>query len=272
MEDRSVLITGAGSGIGRQLVLDGSRRGWKIAGIDQNQHALIGVEKELRGTQRQFAWAEADVTQASTLTAQVGKLEEQLGPIDLLIACAGVAGETPAVGMDPKAINRIIEVNLIGVSNTIAAVLPGMLQRRRGHLAAISSLASYRGLPAQMGYCASKAGLNTLMQSLWLDVKHHGLFVTTICPGHTRTPQAVGSYKDEYLMPVEKAATEILKAIDKRKRFHAFPRYCQAELVLLKLLPTWLQEWLLVRRLEKVKEEQALTIKPAAVCDRANSA
>jgi short-subunit dehydrogenase len=263
MDERIVLITGAGSGIGKQLVLEGARRGWKIGGIDQSRKGLQELETELRRGRAQFAWAEADVTQAGSLTEQIGTLEERLGPVDLLIASAGVAGETPAVGMNPKAIARMIEVNLIGVSNSISAVLPGMLNRRRGHLVAISSLASYRGLPAQMGYCASKAGLNALMQSLWLDVKQHGLFVTIICPGHTRTPQAVGSYKDEYLMPVEKAAAEILKAIDKRKRFHAFPRYGQAELVVLKLLPTWLQEWLLKRRMEKVKQAPAVTIKPA---------
>src|SRR2546421_647295 len=110
MDERIVLITGAGSGIGRQLVLEGARRGWKLAGIDQNQQALQQLEHELRLGQSPFAWAEADVTQADSLTERIGTLEERVGPIDLLIACAGVAGETPAVGMNPKAIARIIEV------------------------------------------------------------------------------------------------------------------------------------------------------------------
>ena len=138
-----------------------------------------------------------------SLNGAVEKIGGRLGPIDLLVACAGVAGETPAVGMNPAAISRIIAVNLVGVSNTIAAVLPGMLARRRGHVAAISSLASFRGLPGQMGYCASKAGLNALMQSLGLDVRRSGIHVTTVCPGHTRTPQATCMYKDEHLWPVE---------------------------------------------------------------------
>lgn len=253
MEPQIALVTGAGSGMGRQLVIDLSRRGWKVAGIDRNPEGMEELEQELAIEHRDFTWAVADVTEPESLFKEVSKLETRLGAIDLAIASAGVWSETHAIGMNPAAIARIIGINLIGVSNTIAAVLPGMLTRRRGHVAAISSLAAYRGLPGQMGYCASKAGLNALMQSLWLDVKAHGLFVTTVCLGHTRTPQAIGKYKDAYLMPVETAAVEILKAIDQRKRFHAFPRNVAAQLRLMRLLPNWLQEWLLVKRMDKVK-------------------
>src|SRR5262245_29104737 len=247
------LVTGAGSGMGRQLVIDLCRRGWKVAGIDQNRQGLEELEQDLACEGQHFSWAEADVTQARPLAEAVARLEACPGPTDLLIASAGVWAETHAVGMDPESIARIIGINLVGVSNTIAAVLPGMLARQQGHVVAISSLASYRGLPGQMGYCASKAGLNALMQSLWLDVKNHGVLVTTICPGHTRTPQAVGIHKDAYLMPVEKAAGAILAAIDRRKRFHSFPRTVAAQLRLMRLLPAWLQEWLLVWRMDRSK-------------------
>ena len=102
-----------------------------------------------------------------------------------------------------------------------------------------------------MGYSASKAGMNALMESLWLDVKDHGIFVTTVCPGQVRTPQAIGMYKDETMMPVEQAAREILKAIDKRKRFHAFPRSVALQLRLLRWLPAWLQDRLLVKSMKR---------------------
>jgi short-subunit dehydrogenase len=241
------LVTGAGSGIGRQLVVDLAARGWKVAGIARRQQPLEELERELQTRSCSFAWATADVADAAALADQVRSLEARQGPIDLLIASAGVAGDTHAVGMDPGAIAQIIQINLIGAANTIAAVLPGMLERKRGHVVAISSLASYRGLPAQMGYSASKAGLNALMESLWLDVKDHGLHVTTICPGYIDTPQAVDMYRASCLLPVEQASREILRAIEKRKRFHAFPRSTAAQLRLLRLLPSWLQDWLLLR-------------------------
>jgi NAD(P)-dependent dehydrogenase (short-subunit alcohol dehydrogenase family) len=248
------LVTGAGSGIGRQVALTLLRRGWKVAGVDRNQEGLEELGRLPAGERRGLVWAVADVTESSNLREEIGKLVRSLGPIDLVVACAGVAGETPAVGMQPEAIARIISINLIGVSNTIAAVLPGMLARRHGHIVAVSSLAGERGLPGQMGYCASKAGLNALMQSLWLDVKDHGIRVTTVSPGHTRTPQATCMYKDAYLMPVERTTAEILKAIDHGKRFHAFPWLLVRQMRLMRLLPMRLQEWLVARRLQRLKK------------------
>jgi NAD(P)-dependent dehydrogenase (short-subunit alcohol dehydrogenase family) len=248
------LVTGAGSGIGRQLAIELARRGRKVAGLDRNQDGLKASEQELARQGCCFAWRAADVTDVDDLRNAVATLGDVLGPIDLLIAGAGVAGWTPAGGMDPAAIARIIAVNLIGVSNTIAAVLPGMLARGRGHVVAVSSLASFRGLPGQMGYCASKAGLNALMQSLGLDVRRFGIDVTTVCPGHTRTPQATCMFKDEYLWPVEATAREILRAIERRKRFHAFPWAVVRQLRCLRVLPERLQGWLLDRALGKMKK------------------
>jgi NAD(P)-dependent dehydrogenase (short-subunit alcohol dehydrogenase family) len=251
---RVALVTGAGSGIGRQLAIDLAARGWALAGLDLNPEGLQELESRLAHEQRRLAWEVADVTDMGALRSAVGKMEDRLGAVDLLIACAGVAGETPAVGIDAAAVARIITTNLIGASNTVAAVLPGMLARRKGHIVAVSSLASFRGLPGQMGYCASKAGLNVLMQSLGLDVRRFGIQVTTVCPGHTRTPQATHMYREECLRPVETAAREILRAIDRRKLFHAFPWHNVRQLRLMRVLPERLQGWLLERALARMRK------------------
>lgn len=250
---RVVLITGAASGIGRQLIIQLARRGWKTVGLDENLDGLEKLQEKLGA--ETFSCRATDVTDSASLEIEVAKLVNELGHVDLLIAAAGIATPTPALAMEPETIARIINVNLLGISNIIAAVLPGMLARRSGHIVAISSLASYRGLPEMMGYCASKAGLNALMESLWLDVKAHGLSVTTVCPGHTRTLQTEGVYEDRFLMSVEQTAAEILKAIDRRKRFHAFPWQEAMQLRLMRLLPGWLQDWLLVRRMNEVKKK-----------------
>ncbi len=247
-----VLVTGAASGIGRELTLQLARRGWQTAAIDRDRAGLKELENQLRRERLGVAWQVADVTDAAFMKWAVARLSDRLGPIDLLIASAGIVAATPATAADPEAIARIIGVNLIGVSNTIAAVLSGMLARQSGHIVAISSLASFRGLPAMMGYSASKAGLNALMQSLWLDVKRKGISVTTVCPGYTRTPQSEGCFRDQCLMPVGRAAGEILWAIARRKRFHAFPRLMVLQLRLMALLPAWLQDWLLIRHQARV--------------------
>ena len=158
--DQVVLISGAGSGIGRQFAAGARRRGARVAAFDRAAAALAALEDEFKG--RPYAGAVADVTDAGAVAAAVRDLEARLGPTDLLIASAGLGKETSALDFRAEDFAELIRVNLIGVSNTVAAVLPGMRERRRGHLAALSSLASWRGLPRMAGYCASKAGVNAL--------------------------------------------------------------------------------------------------------------
>jgi NAD(P)-dependent dehydrogenase (short-subunit alcohol dehydrogenase family) len=94
-----VLVTGAGSGIGRQVALSLARRGRTVAGLDCLAEGLDGLEHELAREQRAFAWGVADVTEADGLRRAVEALAARLGPVELLIASAGVAGATPAEGM-----------------------------------------------------------------------------------------------------------------------------------------------------------------------------
>src|SRR5262249_51890473 len=142
----------------------------------------------LQGRGSKVACAVADVTDPAALQQAVSALAARLGPVDLLIASAGLGYETAALTPAPEAFNAIIQVNLIGVANSIAAVLPTRVSLRRGHIVALSSLASYRGLPSMSAYCASKAGVNALVESLRVEVRRHGIFTTLVCPGWIRTP------------------------------------------------------------------------------------
>src|SRR5262249_35009195 len=155
-----IVITGAGSGVGRGMAKQLAAAGAVIAAIDQNADALQTLEKELDG--QRIADAVADVTNAEALFAAVRDLEAKLGPADRLIANAGIGHATAAREFSARDFAAIVNVNLLGVANSVAAVLPGMIERRRGHLVAISSLASFRGLPVMSAYCASKAGVSSL--------------------------------------------------------------------------------------------------------------
>src|SRR6185295_15853262 len=112
---------------------------------------------ELQTQGRRIATIVADVTRDDLPTA-IADLERQLGPTDTLIANAGIGIETSARRLVAADFERVISVNLIGVANSVAAVLPGMLARERGHLVAMSSLASLCGIPKMLAYCASKSG------------------------------------------------------------------------------------------------------------------
>lgn len=246
-----VVITGAASGIGRQFAITLASEGAKIAGIDLQSDGLASLQEQLG---EKCAVATADVTDRPAMASAVEQLEQALGPTDILIASAGIGRETPALSFDAVDFNAQIRVNLEGVVNSIGAVLPGMKQRRAGHLVVLSSLASYRGLPLMGGYSASKAGVNALMDALRVELKMLGIACTTICPGWVRTPLTANvQFPTLKLMEVEYAVARMVRAIRARRAFLAFPFRDALQVRLLKYLPRPISDWMTARFLASLK-------------------
>jgi short-subunit dehydrogenase len=123
-----------------------------------------------------------------------------------------------------------------------------MRRRRSGHLVALSSLASYCGLPRMAGYCASKAGVNALLDALRVELKPLGIAVTTICPGWVRTPlTAPIGLPASHMMEVDEAVRRMVRAIAARRPFLAFPAGNVWRVRLLRYLPRPLRDWLAYR-------------------------
>jgi NAD(P)-dependent dehydrogenase (short-subunit alcohol dehydrogenase family) len=246
--DRVVLITGAASGIGRRLAEVLGAEGARVAALDLQADGLAALEADLKARGGRCAVAVADVTDADAVRDAVAQLEGQVGPIDLLIASAGIGRETSAIDFPIDLVARTIQINLIGVANSIAAVLPGMRERRRGHLAVLSSLASYRGLPRMAAYCASKAGVNALMDALRVELRPLGIACTTICPGWIRTPMTEGvGLPNVPMLTVDDAVRRIVAALRSRRAFVAFPAGDAWQARLLRYLPRPVADWLTYR-------------------------
>jgi NAD(P)-dependent dehydrogenase (short-subunit alcohol dehydrogenase family) len=251
--DRVALITGAGSGIGRQLARMLAAEGARVAALDLQPAGLEALAAELPG--KPLATEVADVTDLQATRAAVARLAGQLGPVDLLIACAGIGCGTPAEEFDAELVNSILRVNLLGVVNAVDAVLPGMRERRRGHLAVLSSLASYRGLPMMAAYSASKAGVNALFDSLRVELKAFGIATTTVCPGWIATPMTADlGLPDRAKMSVEDAGAVILDAIRRRRPFVAFPRRLVWRVRMLRYFPRPVADWLAGVEMGKAKK------------------
>jgi NAD(P)-dependent dehydrogenase (short-subunit alcohol dehydrogenase family) len=153
--------------------------------------------------------------------------------------------------LKPADVAQVIDVNLTGVANSVAAVLPGMRERRRGHLVALSSVASFRGLPRMLAYCASKAGLNAFMEGLRVEVQPWGIHVTVICPGWIRTPMTADLHgRVPGMLEPEAAAAHIVRAIEKRWMYYAFPRAFTWKLRAISWLP-WSWQDALIRRMSR---------------------
>jgi short-subunit dehydrogenase len=118
-----------------------------------------------------------------------------------------------------------------------------MLEQGRGHLVAISSLAGYRGLPRSAAYSASKAGMTAFFESVRLDVKSKGIDVTIIHPGFIKTPLTAGRHnKMPFLMELDDAIPQFIKAIEKRKKFAAFPWQLATIVRAGKFMPAWMYD------------------------------
>jgi NAD(P)-dependent dehydrogenase (short-subunit alcohol dehydrogenase family) len=255
-QDAVALITGAGGGLGRALARALAGPGTAVAALDLRPEGLAELERELSGRAARVATAVADVTDAAAVRGAVADLERRLGGVSLLLANAGIGVENSALDFRAADFEAQVRVNLLGVSNTVAAVLPGMLARRRGHLVAISSLASYRGLPLMAGYCASKAGVNALMDALRVELRPRGIHVTTVCPGWIRTPLCAGLHiPQRQLMEPAEAARRILRAVRRRRPFHAFPGGGAWLVALLRVLPCRVSDWLVARAMRRLRPD-----------------
>jgi len=244
--EQIVLITGASSGIGRAFAVELARRGAKLGLVARRAELIDEIIAELNPAQQVNALAlPADVQDAQSMRAVAERLVEKFGRIDTLIANAGVGVTNPGAQFDPAKFASVINVNMIGVANSVAAVLPEMVARGSGHLVAISSLAAYRGLPKSAAYCASKAGVSAMFESLRLDLAPRGISVTIIHPGFIKTPLTAGrEAKLPWLMESDDAVNKMLRAIEKRKKSYAFPWQLATIVRLGMIMPNFLYDWI----------------------------
>ena len=223
--DKRVFLTGASSGIGESLALDLASRGAVFGLVARRKEMLddLAARCEAEGGQaRAFA---VDVTDADAVRGAADAFRAEFGHIDIMIANAGISGgNSECREFQPAAVKAVIDTNLIGAVNAVGAVLPEMLQRGSGQLVAISSLAGFRGLPKSAAYSASKAAMTAYFESVRLDVQNRGVAVTIIQPGFIRTPLTGGrKAKMPFLMELDDAIPYFRRAIERKKRFAAFP-------------------------------------------------
>src|SRR5712691_9522553 len=241
--NKVVMITGASSGIGRGLAVELGRRGAMLGLVARRADALDEVVREIEAAGSAVLALPADVQSANSIRVAADKLRAGLGPIDVLIANAGIGPTRDAAELDAEEVADVIKVNVIGASNSVAAVVPEMVARGQGHLVAISSLAAYRGLPASAAYCASKAAVSAFFESLRIDLEPKGIAVTIIHPGFIKTPLTSGREAQmPFLMELDDAVQKIVRAIEKQKKSYAFPWQLATIVRVGMVMPFWMYD------------------------------
>jgi short-subunit dehydrogenase len=243
LSGKVALVTGAAGGMGRALCRELSREGMRLGLLDRDSDGLESLLAELRAKGSICVRRVADVGERGLVRGAIAALVGELGPIDLLVACAGITGVTLVEELAIEQSEAIARVNLLGVAYAIDAVLPDMLDRGSGHIVALSSLAGCRGMPYSAAYSASKAALTNYLESLRPPLRRRGIAVTVVLPGFVRTALMASTRVQPpraMMMEPEKAARHILRAIHRKSRVYAFPWQTNWLLGLWRCLPAWL--------------------------------
>jgi short-subunit dehydrogenase len=249
--NQTAVITGASSGIGWSLAKELAARGCRVGLVARRRSNLEALAGEILKAGGKAAFAAADVADREQVGRAIHQVAGELGPIDLLVANAGVGAPTTLSPFNVSDVEKMFRVNVFGVVYAVEAVLPGMLQRKQGHLAAVSSMAGYKGLPGESAYSSSKAAVNTFMEGLRIQLRDKGVAVTTICPGFIKTPMTEhNDFHMPWLMESDEAARRIVNALARKKKVFNFPW----QMGVLMRMTTWLPDWVIARAMRKYNE------------------
>ncbi len=238
-EDGCAWVTGASSGIGRELVLALAGKGWRVAATARSEAALEALSDAALGLPGEIIPFVGDVTDTSAMSTLCAGIRAQLGPPALLIANAGIYLPQDGLNGDADAFRATFDVNLMGTVNAVLPAIKEMKLQGRGQIAIVSSVAGYGGLPTSAAYGASKAGLINLAESLKFDLDLAGIRVQVVNPGFVDTPATkTNPFPMPFLISAEAAAIEICSGLAHPDKFEiAFPAPFIRRLKLLGFLP-----------------------------------
>lgn len=238
LNQKTIWLTGASSGIGEALAFELARRGARLAISARRVDVLNKIADQIKASGHEAHVFACDVCDIDQTKHTKQEITQKLGPIDILIANAGTHLFTIPEEFNSKEYLEIMRLNYGGILHCIEAVLPEMIANRDGHIVGTASLAGYRGLPRAAAYSASKAAAINFLDSLRFHLKQYKIPVTVVNPGFVKTPL---TDKNDFYMPflisAEKSAKIICDGIEKEKREIAFPFPFNLILKFAKLIP-----------------------------------
>jgi 3-oxoacyl-[acyl-carrier protein] reductase len=195
---RSVLITGGNRGIGRSIAEEFVRRGDRVAVTSRSGEG--GPEGTLT--------VAADVTDGSSLDAAITQVEEAHGPIEVLVANAGITDDQLLLRMSDESFEQVIDTNLTGAFRSVKRVIKSMMRAKRGRIILISSVVGLYGTPGQVNYAASKSGLIGMARAITRELGSRGITANVVAPGYIdteMTQQLSEERRAEYLKAIPAA-------------------------------------------------------------------
>jgi len=247
-----IWITGAGRGIGAALARLLCERGATVYGSARNLDELNQLQSSLVSAPGKFIPVPLDIRRPAEIAALFERWDREQRFPELVVLNAGTHDPASAEAFSAQRCRRLLDINLQGTINCLDPVLHRYLADRRGHIAVMASVAGYRGLPTAAAYCASKAALISLCESLYMDLYGTGVRLQVINPGFVRTPLTdKNTFQMPALMEADDAAMAIYRGLLSSRFEIAFPRRFVFWMKLLRLLPNRLYLSLMRRATQK---------------------
>lgn len=232
VEGQRFWLVGASSGIGAALARELQARGARVAISARRVDRL----EEVSGGS--MTVVPVDATDREAVRTAADDVVEALGGLDVVVWCAGYWQRFDARHWDADAFARHLEVNLVGLSNLLAAVIPTMVARRHGHLVGIASVAGYRGLAGAEAYGATKAAQINLLEGLRASLAREEIRVTTVCPGFVRTEMTEDNdFPMPFIIDADHAARAIADGLQSRRPEIVFPLPMAVTMKVARVLP-----------------------------------
>lgn len=244
-----IFITGATSGIGRELALQYAAEGTRVVGLvgrRADRLEQVAAEAKQRGAREVHLFG-ADVGDRAAMVEAARAFLERAGGVDLVVANAGVGAPDRLSQGDPGPVSELLRINVQGVIHTIVPFVPAMKAAGRGHVVAVASVAGFRALGGHAGYCASKIAVRTLLDGWSYDLARWGIRVTCVNPGFVKSEMtAPNEFPMPFLLETDDAVRRIRRAIRRGKRELTFPLPMA---IMARLM--WLVPRFLIRRLPR---------------------
>lgn len=230
-KDKVIVVTGASRGIGRLMAIRAGADGGRVALVARDRERLEGVKAEIEAAGGTAHVIVCDLSDPSAVFSAAAAIMDTVGSVDVLVNNAGYGGRGGFLEWDADDMRRMLDVNVLASMYWTKALLPAMVERQRGWIVFMASVAGKIGVPDESVYCATKFALVGLAEALTIEVKDQGVHVLTVCPGTVNT----GFFTDAMLarMPAtakrimiepERVVAETFKALAKEKHEITVPR------------------------------------------------
>lgn len=220
---RRVFVTGGGSGLGAGLVGHYGQAGAHIGLVGRREALLREREGECEARGARVSLYAGDVSDTDFMQRSARDFLAEAGGVDLVVANAGIAIANRVREGEAHEVARLINVNLVGVTNGLIPFVPAMIEQGHGTLCAMSSFTAHRGLPGRSAYGASKAGVTAFMDGLRMELHATGVHAMALHPGFVDTPLTRDNPEMIFVIDLERAVRYMSSAIERGARNYTFP-------------------------------------------------